>query len=110
MGIDGNLKYSVPIRWIGLRPSTVLSLEDRFPKEVFQKLTDLDHKRIEALLDVSNLFLTEEREDEILAMRDEGYKVELEALYWLGPDFMGNWVVDQLEKIDNESEWEKIAI
>ncbi|KAL7475194.1 hypothetical protein ACHAW6_001120 [Cyclotella cf. meneghiniana] len=110
MGVDGNLKYSVPIRWIGLRPSTVSSLKDRLPKEVFQKLTDLDHKRIEALLDETNLFLNEEREDEILAMRDEGYKVELEALYWLGPDFMGDWVVDRLQNIDDEIEWERVAI
>ncbi|KAL3803728.1 hypothetical protein HJC23_003782 [Cyclotella cryptica] len=110
MGVDGNLKYTVPIRWIGLRPSTVLSLEDRLPKEVFQKLTDLDHKRIEALLDETNLFLNEDREDEILAMRDEGYKVELEALYWLGPDFMGNWIIEQLLKIDDGREWERVAI
>jgi meiotic recombination protein SPO11 len=110
MGIDGNMKYSVPIRWIGLRPSTVAGLEDRLPKEVFQKLTDLDYKRIDALLDKTHLFLNEEREEEIIAMRDSGFKVELEALYWLGPDCMGDWVVDQLHNVEDESEWEKVAI
>ena len=30
-------------------------------------------------------------------MKDDGYKVELEALYWLGPDYMGNWVVEMLK-------------
>ncbi|KAL3776473.1 hypothetical protein ACHAWO_007553 [Cyclotella atomus] len=110
MGVDGNMKYSVPIRWIGLRPSTVADLEDQLPKEVFQKLTDRDYKRIDALLDETHSFLNEEREEEILAMKDAGYKVELEALYWLGPDYMGNWVVEQLEFIDDEDEWERVAI
>ena len=110
MGVDGNMKYSVPIRWIGLRPSMVSDLEDRLPKEVFQKLTDRDYKRIDALLDETHSFLNEEREDEILAMKEAGYKVELEALYWLGPDFMGNWVVSQLQSVDDESEWERVAI
>jgi meiotic recombination protein SPO11 len=110
MGVDGNMKYSVPIRWIGLRPSTVADLEDQLPKEVFQKLTDRDYKRIDALLDETHSFLNEAREEEILTMKDAGYKVELEALYWLGPDYMGNWVVEQLEFIDDEDEWEIVAI
>eukprot|EP00956_Cyclotella_meneghiniana_P003799 scaffold4598_cov73-Cyclotella_meneghiniana.AAC.18 len=110
MGVDGNMKYSVPIRWIGLRPSTVSDLKDRLPKEVFQKLTDRDYKRIDALLDETHSFLNEEREDEILAMKEAGYKVELEALYWLGPDFMGDWVVSQLQSVDDESDWERVAI
>lgn len=110
MGVDGNMKYSVPIRWIGLRPSTVANLEDQLPKEVFQKLTERDNKRIDALLDETHSFLNEEREEEIQSMKEAGYKCELEALYWLGPDYMGDWVVEQLECVDDESVWEKIAI
>ena len=34
---------------------------------------------------------------EVRDMEDNGWKVELEALYWLGPDYMGNWVVEMLK-------------
>ena len=64
---------------------------------MFQKLTDLDNKRIASLLDPDDVFSTEENEEEVREMEDAGYKVELEALYWLGPDYMGNWVVEMLK-------------
>ncbi|KAL7552380.1 hypothetical protein ACHAWF_015614, partial [Thalassiosira exigua] len=97
MGVDGRDKYGVPMRWIGLRPSEVAGLKGDLPETVFQKLTDLDNKRIASLLDADGSFLTAEDEDEVRDMEDAGYKVELEALYWLGPDYMGNWVVQMLE-------------
>jgi len=97
MGIDGRMRYSVPIQWLGLRPSEVARLKDDMPATVFQKLTDLDNKRITSLLDPENAFLAEEDEDEVRKMEEAGYKVELEALYWLGPDYMGNWVVEMLK-------------
>ena len=64
---------------------------------MFQKLTDLDNKRIASLLDPDDVFSTEENEEEVREMEDAGYKVDLEALYWLGPDYMGNWVVEMLK-------------
>ena len=97
MGIDGRRRYTVPIQWLGLRPSVVEGLKKELPETVFQKLTDLDCKRIASLLDSENRFLTEEDEEEVRIMGDSGYKVELEALYWLGPDHMGNWVVEMLK-------------
>ena len=97
MGVDGRMRYSVPIQWAGLRPSDVARLKDDLPETVFQKLTDLDNKRIASLLDPNHAFLSEEDEDEVRDLEDSGYKVELEALYWLGPDYMGNWVVDLLK-------------
>lgn len=97
MGVDGRRRYSVPIQWLGLRPSEVGELRDDLPETVFQKLTDLDNKRIDSLLDPEDPFLTEEEQDEVREMGDAGYKVELEALYWLGPDYMGDWVVKMLE-------------
>ena len=107
MGVDGHMRYSVPIKWLGLRPSEVARLEDRLPETVFQKLTDLDYKRIEALLDEANPFLSgenwEERESEIVDMRDAGYKVELEALYWISPDYMGEWIEDMLLQVDESA-------
>jgi meiotic recombination protein SPO11 len=97
MGIDGRKRYTVPMRWLGLRPSKVAELKDELPDTVFQKLSDLDYKRITSLLDSGNPFLTEEDEEEVRIMGDSGYKVELEALYWLGSDYMGNWVVRMLK-------------
>lgn len=108
MGVDGGTRFGVPIKWLGLRPSHVAELEDELPKTVFQKLTELDYKRADALLDETNPFLNgenrEERQDEILAMQDGGYKVELEALYWIGPDYMSSWVEGMLVQIDEEGE------
>ena len=97
MGVDGNRRYSVPMRWLGLRPSEVARIKGSLPETVFQKLTELDNKRITSLLGVGDTFLTGEEEEEVREMEDVGYKVELEALYWLGPDYMGNWIVDMLK-------------
>ena len=105
MGVDGRRRYTVPIRWLGLRPSEVDGLRGELPETVFQRLTDLDRKRIASLLDSENPFLTDEDEEEVRIMGDSGYKVELEALYWLGPDHMGNWVVEMLkDECDHECE------
>ncbi|KAL9180706.1 hypothetical protein ACHAXT_011159 [Thalassiosira profunda] len=98
MGVDGRRRYSVPMQWLGLRPSEVAQLKDRMPETVFQKLTDLDKKRIASLLDQEDGFLTEDDEEEVRAMEDAGYKCELEALYWLSPDYMGNWVTKMLKE------------
>mmetsp|Transcript_18230 Transcript_18230/g.41265 ORF Transcript_18230/g.41265 Transcript_18230/m.41265 type:complete len:680 (-) Transcript_18230:48-2087(-) len=102
MGIDGRMRYSVPIEWIGLRPSDVDGLKSELPGTVFQRLTDLDRKRITSLLDTennsNNPFLTEEDGEEIELMKERGYKLELEALYWLGCDFMAKWAIALLEK------------
>jgi len=105
MGVDGRMRYSVPIQWLGLRPSEVARLKDDLPETVFQKLTDLDKKRMSSLLDPNHEFLSEEDEEEVRDMEDAGYKVELEALYWLGPDYMGNWVVNMLRnEYDNNGD------
>ena len=73
MGVDGRMRYSVPIEWIGLRPSDVDGLKCELPGTVFQKLTDLDTKRIASLLDTeknsNNPFLTHEDGEEIELMK-----------------------------------------
>ena len=97
MGVDGNRRYSVPMRWLGLRPSEVARIKGGLPETVFQKLTELDNKRIASLLGAGDTFLTGEEEEELREMEDAGHKVELEALYWLGPDYMGNWIVEMLK-------------
>jgi len=106
MGVDGRMRYSVPIEWIGLRPSDVDGLKSELPGTVFQKLTDLDTKRIASLLDTeknsNNPFLTHEDGEEIELMKERGYKLELEALYWLGCDFMAKWAIALLVKKAHE--------
>ena len=84
--------------------------EDRLPKKGFQKLTDRDYKRIDALLDETHSFLDEKREEEILLMKEAGHKVELEALHWIEAEYMGDWVAHRLESVDDDSEWDKLAI
>ncbi len=98
MGVDGNYRYSVPIEWMGLRPTEVNALHEkhRFPDTVFQSLTDLDRKRIESLTDEMSPYLDDDEKDEVAD--NMKYKIELEALYWLGADFMGQWVYKQLQR------------
>ena len=97
MGVDGNYRYSVPIKWMGLRPKEVKELHEKhkFPDSVFQELTDLDKKRIYSLTDEMNPYLDDDEKDEVA--EEMKYKVELEALYWLGSDFLGDWVFKKLE-------------
>lgn len=100
MGVDGGDRFAVPIEWVGLRPSQVEDLKQGktvLPKEVFQELTDLDKKRLDDhLLDEShrwtNFGQDDRRVEELQDMRDSGYKVELEALNWLGVDYSCEWL------------------
>jgi len=97
MGVDGNYRYSVPIEWMGLRPTEVRKLHQRhrFPDTVFQELTDLDRKRMDSLTDEMSPYLDEDEKDEVA--EEMKYKVELEALYWLGADFLGDWIYNKLQ-------------
>jgi meiotic recombination protein SPO11 len=116
-GADGGDSYGVPIDWLGLRPLQVEQLKsqirqdtsDSLPPQVFQQLTALDRRRLEALIkgsasnDDTNTRsdwvnsadcpdLAKRRLQELQAMDSLGYKVELEALNWLGMDFCTSWV------------------
>lgn len=107
IGLDGGDRYGVPIQWLGLRPSHIeaTSLKNSLPKEVFQRLTDIDKRRIRGLKSETSPFLRgrdrEERLEELFAMESNGYKMELEALHWLGMDFMSAWIHDTL--VHNQS-------
>ena len=105
-GMDRGSRYSVPIQWLGLRPSQVAKFRTKtttddsadtstattatFPSDVYQKLTELDRKRLDKLLEEGHKFHAEagitadNRYEELESMRDNGDKVELEALNWLG--------------------------
>lgn len=106
--MDGGDRYHVPIQWVGLRPSQLIGenafvdsrLSKSLPREVYQKLTELDLKKIDSFLrdHNSNSFIgvNEVRGMEMELMKENGWKVELESLHWLGMDFMCQWLQDIL--------------
>ena len=98
-------KGAFQIQWLGLRPSQLKELE--LPPSVFQQMTDLDKKRLESLRHDGHLFhqqgnsdLRRQELDELLL---HGRKVELEALNWMGMDFLCRWVYNKLELHEKES-------
>jgi meiotic recombination protein SPO11 len=99
-GRDGGERYSVPIQWLGLRPLQLVEIKDMLPDGVFMELTDNDKKRLDGLLNNhrwTQFGEDERRVEELQAMRDFGYKVELEALNWLGMDYCAEWIASILE-------------
>jgi len=62
LGMDGGYRYSVPIQWLGLRPTQIEKQQQQgeggknLPEGVYQQLTDLDRKRLEQLCDANHLF------------------------------------------------------
>ena len=104
MGVDGGDRYGVPIRWVGLQPSCVQALQ--LPKRVYQRLTDVDRRRLDKLSAECHPFHYNHmdgnvRIDELRLMQSTGYKVELEALNWLGVDYMTDWIETILVHQDN---------
>jgi len=99
--VDGGERYHVPIQWVGLRPSQFKGTHgiQGLPREVHQKLTELDKKKIKSLVqDATNdSFMNGSRRMELELMRENGWKCELESLHWLGMDYMSRW----LEEIVN---------
>jgi len=92
LGVDGGSRYAVPMQWLGLRPSQVEDIQENgnvpLPPGVFQSLSELDRKRLQQLLDEDHRFHdrgnNQDRYEELEAMDEHGYKMELEALNWLG--------------------------
>ena len=96
------------MRWIGLRPSQVESMN--LPSEVFQKLTSNDIKRLDSLLApkpsrfkpfVEAGRNKAQRVSELEAMRK--YKVELEALHWKGTDYLSRFVHEAVMKYESQA-------
>ena len=99
-------QYGVPIQWLGLRPSQVEHLssgDTSLPPEVFLKLTDLDRKRIQTLLAGEQSFCADGRRREELESMCE-FKVELEAMHWLGMDFCSSFVEALLAEYELDSD------
>jgi DNA topoisomerase VI subunit A len=135
----------VSIQWLGFRPSQLEHLKSSLPAAVFQPLTDIDKKRLYALLSLSEADIMDKdndgddkdestasnvgdkdydddddvpsmsssvleqhhpwirqqnasrRRQELQLMLDNNYKVELEALHWLGMDALSEWLGSILE-------------
>lgn len=136
MGLDATL-YSVPVYWLGLRPSHVMVLHEDFilqerkkqqqqnkdsqqerkdksmiqeafmkclPSTVFQQMTDLDYKRIQRLITIEEEKTihdesAQEKLEELKLMKRNGYKVELEALHWLGMDYLTSWLEEKIQSL-----------
>ncbi len=97
-------KSTFKMKWLGIRPSQLSELN--LPPSVFQQLTDLDKKRLESLRNETHPFQQQGnsiiRAQELGDLESGGRKVELEALNWLGLDFLCRWVRMKLEQHDKE--------
>jgi meiotic recombination protein SPO11 len=110
IGLDGEDRYSVPIQWLGLRPKQVEKLRKaaKLPPDVYQQMTDFDRKKLESFCQESHEFQANGtgRLEELLIMQKNGYKVELEALQWMGMNYICDWLEEVLEKHeDGEEGW-----
>lgn len=105
LGVDQD-RYNVPIQWLGLRPSHLDNFGDdqKLPSNVYQEMTSRDRQVLKSLYHESSLFANEGsgRRDEFFRMEQNGFKVELEALMWLGMDFLANWMHGELQACCNE--------
>ena len=102
-------RYTVPIQWLGLRPSQVQYLSQptsfydvsypALPSAVFQTLTDIDRKRlIDHFWNEQHPFIMDQHPARLQETHEMiSKKVELEALYWLGMDFCSMFVGFLLE-------------
>jgi meiotic recombination protein SPO11 len=101
-GIDGGSRYSVPIQWLGLRPSHINPIKDCFQSFVFQLLTDGDLKLIDSLMQGKG-YLKDGDCDAILAMKNHAFKLELEALHQLRHDLLCTLVLHMLEQYNSNN-------
>jgi meiotic recombination protein SPO11 len=133
--------WGVPVDWIGLRPSQISHIMNKhsakkvatsnyvtngtvLPPEVFQQLTTIDKQRLFGTLlkeGDDHPWISygecERRYEELYDMQH--YKVELEALNWLGMDYICMWLGKIFEfnntfhttnnrKNDSDNKWMQI--
>lgn len=100
-GLDGGDRYKVPIQWIGLRASQIKALPSTLPPAVFQPLTQLDVQRLSQTLlserghgwvETEDEYINDARFEELEDLLEGGTKMELEALHWLGIEYLGEWL------------------
>ena len=101
LGVESD-RYSVPIQWLGIRPSQIEALQNELPNEVFQTLSDLDRSRLMNLSRETCRFIydIDDRLYEINKMIENGWKVELESLQWFGLEFISQWLASKIHESD----------
>ncbi|GMH89530.1 hypothetical protein TL16_g11484, partial [Triparma laevis f. inornata] len=75
-------------QWLGLRPSQAVRLAEDLPNSVFQQLTARDISKISSLMKVPYIKSSQQYNDELEQMLESGWKMELEALSWVGVDYL----------------------
>ena len=91
------------LKWLGLRPSQIDTLRDEGSFDeasAFQPLSAADKKKLRSLLGNSDIHRLPAYQDELHAMRDGDVKCELEALYTLGPTYLGDFLEAALTNED----------
>ncbi|GMH92784.1 hypothetical protein TrST_g5201 [Triparma strigata] len=87
------------IQWLGLRPSQAIRLADdgKLPTSVFQQLTARDISKLSSLMKVPYVQGSEAYCDELETMLENGWKMELEALSWVGVDYLSEeWLLETI--------------
>ena len=107
-GFGQSNDFQLPVQWLGLRPYQLLDTEssgeneeselwnkmNQLPNEVYQKLTEMDERKLKSLLQESNGFVQNcpAMKAEIHLMKENNWKLELESLNWLGMNFLSDFV------------------
>ncbi|GMI17739.1 hypothetical protein TrLO_g14842 [Triparma laevis f. longispina] len=86
-------------QWLGLRPSQAVRLAEdgKLPNSVFQQLTARDISKISSLMKVPYIKSSQQYNDELEQMLESGWKMELEALSWVGVDYLSEeWLLQTI--------------
>lgn len=107
-GFGQSNDFQLPVQWLGLRPCQLLDTQsggeseeselwnkiNQLPNEVYQKLTEMDERKLKSLLQESNGFVQNcpAMKAEIHLMKENQWKLELESLNWLGMNFLSDFI------------------
>lgn len=105
------------LEWIGLYPSQLSTLREKLPRTALQQMTARDLTKLNTLLDLFDEVTTDTDNyeefssiptvllQELGLMQRLGYKAELEALHWLGMNYLLEWIKETLNKYLDD--WER---
>lgn len=87
MGVE-SFNYVVPIKWLGIHYNDIKILN--LPLSSKQKLKKSDNSKIKSLLKHPYIKRNLEYYNELIKMKENGFKVELEALHCKGLNFISD--------------------
>ncbi|EGZ16154.1 hypothetical protein PHYSODRAFT_506531 [Phytophthora sojae] len=93
-----SLEYAVDIKWVGVRPSQIAALG--LPQSSFKALTRKDIAVANSLLQASFVQANEHYRDEVQMWLEDSlpWKIELEALHFLGFTFLTSFLQDCIQE------------